>query len=216
MPHVKPIPFSKKIKHTKKTPKGARSGTCAMESKIIHSSTGPGRWGSMLLGKQAISATKATPLTVALSESENDHILVIIRLEGGNDGLNTIVPVYDFDTYVNLRPTIHHEQKQPFESQSRFRDPQLHECPRIGLGQWSHESGAWGRIPEQNLSLFAPTDIWATAADTYVEPTGWWGRYFEDLYPDYLINPPEVPPAVQVGNIGNLILMAIMPTTPSP
>ncbi len=60
--------------------------------------------GSMLMGKQSVSAAQATPLTVALSESQNDNILVIIRLNGGNDGLNTIVPVYDYATYANLRP----------------------------------------------------------------------------------------------------------------
>ena len=54
--------------------------------------------GSMLMGKQSVSAAQATPLTVALSESQNDNILVIIRLNGGNDGLNTIVPVYDYAT----------------------------------------------------------------------------------------------------------------------
>ena len=36
--------------------------------------------GSILMGQQAVSAAQATPLTVALSESQNDNILVIIRL----------------------------------------------------------------------------------------------------------------------------------------
>ena len=64
--------------------------------------------GSILMGQQAVSAAQATPLTVALSESQNDNILIIIRLNGGNDGLNTIVPVYDYATYANLRPNIRH------------------------------------------------------------------------------------------------------------
>jgi len=59
--------------------------------------------------------------------------------------------------------------------------------------------------PQQNLSHFRSTDIWASTANTYEEPTGWWGRYFEELYPDYLINPPAIPPSIQIGNIGNLI-----------
>ena len=59
--------------------------------------------------------------------------------------------------------------------------------------------------PDQNLSHFRSTDIWASTEDNYEEPTGWWGRYFEDRYPDYITNPPEIPPAVQIGSIGNLI-----------
>ena len=34
---------------------------------------------------------------------------------------------------------------------------------------------------------------------------GWWGRHFEELYPDYLVTPPEIPPAIQIGSVGNLI-----------
>lgn len=161
--------------------------------------------GSMLLGKQAVSATKATPLTVALSENNNDNILVIIRLEGGNDGLNTIVPVYDYATYANLRPTIRHQENDLLSLNDDFSIPNyMNDLESVwGDGKMKVVHGVG--YPEQNLSHFRSTDIWATAAHDYVERTGWWGRYFEDLYPDYLVNPPEIPPAVQVGNIGNLI-----------
>ena len=36
-----------------------------------------------------------TPLTSALASAESGRVLLIIRLQGGNDGLNTIVPIYD-------------------------------------------------------------------------------------------------------------------------
>ena len=32
--------------------------------------------------------------------------LVLINLAGANDGLNTIIPLNQYDTYSNLRPTI--------------------------------------------------------------------------------------------------------------
>jgi len=161
--------------------------------------------GSMLLGKQAISATKATPLTVALANSNNDNILVIIRLEGGNDGLNTIVPVYDYATYANLRPTIRHQQNNLLALNEDFGIPNYMNSLESIWGDGKMKVVHGVGYPEQNLSHFRSTDIWATAAHEYEEPTGWWGRYFEDLYPDYLVNPPEIPPAVQIGNIGNLI-----------
>jgi uncharacterized protein (DUF1501 family) len=60
--------------------------------------------------------------------------------------------------------------------------------------------------PNQNLSHFSSSDIWASAGNNGdINETGYLGRYFEDLYPDYLVNPPEVPPSVQIGSLGNLM-----------
>jgi len=161
--------------------------------------------GSMLLGGSAISATSPSPLAVALAEDENDNILIIIRLEGGNDGLNTIVPIYDYATYANLRPTIKHQQSDLINLNADFAIPNyMSEMEAVwGDGHMKVVHGVG--YQDQNLSHFRSTDIWASTAETYIEPTGWWGRYFEDLYPDYLITPPEIPPAVQIGSIGNLI-----------
>ena len=161
--------------------------------------------GSILMGNQAVSAAQATPLTVALSESQNDNILVIIRLNGGNDGLNTIVPVYDYATYANLRPNIRHFEPNLMPLNDDFSLPNyMNDLESVwGDGQMKVVHGVG--YPDQNLSHFRSSDIWASGAHQYEEPTGWWGRYFEDLYPDYLTNPPAAPPANQVGNIGNLI-----------
>ncbi len=161
--------------------------------------------GTMMLANNALTTSKATPLSVALSNSENDRILVIIRLEGGNDGLNTIVPVYDYNTYATLRPTIKHPLSSLYNLDADFAIPTyMTEMQTVwGDGKMKIVHGVG--YPEQNLSHFRSTDIWASTADLYEEPTGWWGRYFEDLYPDYLINPPAIPPAVQIGNVGNLI-----------
>ena len=161
--------------------------------------------GSIMLGGAAISAAKASPLSVALANSENDRILVIIRLKGGNDGLNTIVPVYDYATYANLRPTIRHQQNQLLNLDADFAIPNYMDSlePLWGEGQMKVVHGVG--YPDQNLSHFRSSDIWASGEDVLEEPTGWWGRYYEYLYPDYLTNPPEVPPAIQIGSIGNLI-----------
>ena len=161
--------------------------------------------GSMLLGGTAISATSPSPLAVALAENENDNILIIIRLEGGNDGLNTIVPIYDYDTYANLRPSIKHQQNDLINLNDDFGIPNyMNELESVwGDGSMKVVHGVG--YPDQNLSHFRSTDIWASTEDNYEEPTGWWGRYFEDRYPDYISNPPEIPPAVQIGSIGNLI-----------
>ena len=40
-----------------------------------------------------------------LRNSFNDKILVVVNLNGGNDGLNTVIP-YQNQNYYNLRPDI--------------------------------------------------------------------------------------------------------------
>lgn len=165
--------------------------------------------GSMMLGANSVSASKPSPLSVALAESENDNILVIVRLKGGNDGLNTIVPVYDYASYANLRPTIKHAQNDLIMLNGDFGIPNYMNGlePLWGEGKMKVVHGVG--YPDQNLSHFRSSDIWASTDAINFEPTGWWGRYFEDLYPDYIINPPEIPPAIQIGSVGNLVFEGV-------
>lgn len=161
--------------------------------------------GSIMLGGTNVSATAPSPLSVALSQSENDNILVIIRLKGGNDGLNTIVPLYDYDTYANLRPTIRHQENELLSLSPDFAIPSYMNALESVWGEGNMKVIHGVGYPDQSLSHFRSSDIWASTDAVNDEQTGWWGRYFEDLYPDYLINPPEIPPAIQIGSIGNLI-----------
>ena len=161
--------------------------------------------GSIMLGGTNVSASAPSPLSVALSQSENDNILVIIRLKGGNDGLNTIVPLYDYDTYANLRPTIRHQENELLSLSPDFAIPNYMNALESVWGEGNMKVIHGVGYPDQSLSHFRSSDIWASTDAINDEQTGWWGRYFEDLYPDYLINPPEIPPAIQIGSIGNLI-----------
>lgn len=161
--------------------------------------------GSMTMGNAAITATKPSPLSVALSEVDNDNILIIVRLKGGNDGLNTIVPIYDYATYANLRPTIRHQQSDLINLNPDFAIPDYMNSLESIWGEGKMKVVHGVGYPNQNLSHFRSSEIWASTDEVNFEPTGWWGRYFEDLYPDYLINPPEDPPAIQIGSIGNLV-----------
>jgi len=58
---------------------------------------------------------------------------------------------------------------------------------------------------DQTLSHFRGTDIWANTNLVEEERSGFMGRYFQDLYPSYITNPPESPPSIQIGSLGNLI-----------
>ena len=57
--------------------------------------------GAISLGNNSLSVLNSNFLTNALTDSISDRSLVLIRLKGGNDGLNTIVPLYDYDTYIS-------------------------------------------------------------------------------------------------------------------
>ena len=60
---------------------------------------------SFMMGAKPVHAYSHHPLAQALEASNSDRVLVLIQLNGGNDGLNTIIPVQN-GTYYDLRPNI--------------------------------------------------------------------------------------------------------------
>jgi len=161
--------------------------------------------GSILMGSKSISASRPSPLASALAMSESDKILVLIRLKGGNDGLNTIVPIYDYDRYANLRPTLKLDSSSLYNLSPDFGLPAFMSDLQSMWGDGAMKVVHGVGYDDSSLSHFSGSDIWASTDQNDVEQTGWWGRHFEELYPDYLVNPPAIPPAIQIGSIGNLI-----------
>lgn len=168
--------------------------------------------GAISFGSSALSVVDSHFLTNALSEADSDRILVLIRLKGGNDGLNTIVPLYDFDLYANKRPEIHIPQNNIIKLNDDFGIPEF-----MGNMDPLWKEGAMKVIhgvgyENQNLSHFKSSEIWATTTkDSYVN-SGWLGRYYEEKYLDYMTNPPEKPLAIQVGSGGDLIFSGDLTT----
>ncbi len=161
--------------------------------------------GAFMLGKIPVSASVAPSLNMALNNANTDRVLVMIRLKGGNDGLNTIIPLYEFDTYANFRPTIHVPESQSWNLSNDFAMPNFTNSFQSLWGDGKMKVVHNVGYPEQNLSHFRSSDIWASAVDSnQPAESGFLGRYFGDLYPDYLTNPPVDPPAVQIGSIGNM------------
>ena len=165
--------------------------------------------GSMLLGSQYLTASAPSPLTAAISMAETDNILILIRLSGGNDGLSTVIPIEQYDMYANARPNIYIPESKILKLTDEFGVPTYMKSlqPLWGEGQFKavHGVGYEG----QSLSHFTGSDIFSNTDLTTTgfsgEPTGWMGRHFEDIYPDYLITPPEAPAAIQIGNFGSLV-----------
>ncbi len=107
--------------------------------------------------------------------------LIIIQLSGGNDGLNTIVPVRN-DLYYKLRPTIGLKGSQILELDSETglhaSLPVLKSLFDQGELAILQEVG----YPNPIRSHFRSMDIWHTAsdADRFLN-TGWLGRYLDSL-----------------------------------
>ena len=43
---------------------------------------------------------------LARASASNDRVLIILQMHGGNDGLNTLIPIENYDQYYALRPNI--------------------------------------------------------------------------------------------------------------
>ncbi len=157
-----------------------------------------------LLNKLPVSATSMSPLAAALTSGDDERILVVIRLNGGNDGLNTLIPIHDFGTYQAARPNIHIPRNEAIDL-----TPSLSLHPQLLPLQSLWNDGAMRVVQnagytDQSKSHFRGSDIWATTsdADQFVT-SGVLGRYFNDQYPDFLTTPPATPPAIQIGGPGN-------------
>jgi uncharacterized protein (DUF1501 family) len=165
--------------------------------------------GSMMLGSNVLTASAPSPLTAAIAGAEGDGILILIRLSGGNDGLSTVIPIEQYDAYANARPNIYIPESKVLKLTDSYGVPSYMQALEglWGEGQFKAVHGVG--YENQSLSHFTGSDIYANTDLTTTGfsglNTGWMGRHFENLYPDYLINPPAAPAAIQIGNFGNLV-----------
>lgn len=161
--------------------------------------------GSIMMSGLPVMASSSGVLANALAATENDRVLVMIRLKGGNDGLNTVIPIYDYDTYAAGRPTIKINQSDSFNLNSNFAMPNFMNSLESMWGDGKMKVAHGVGYDDQNLSHFRSSDIWSSSSDAdEVVDTGWLGRYYDELYPDFLFDPPSSPAAIQIGSIGNL------------
>ncbi len=121
--------------------------------------------------------------------------LVVVNLQGGNDGLNTLVP-YGDPNYYRVRPTINVPANEVLRLDSEIGlNPNLtglkalYDAQRLAILQGVH-------YPNPNLSHFRSTEIWQTAAPERIIDTGWAGRYLDvaglpksDLFKGLAIGP---------------------------
>ena len=135
---------------------------------------------------------------------ETDRIVVLIKLNGGNDGLNTVIPIAD-DIYSEARPTLALPANQtlPVNETTGVHPSMSPIYPYYQNGQMGIIHGVG--YNQGNLSHFRSSDIWVTGSDAneYLS-SGWLGRLFENEYPDFPNGTPAHPLAIQF-NSANLL-----------
>jgi uncharacterized protein (DUF1501 family) len=122
-------------------------------------------------------ALAQTPLP-GLPGSEN-RCLILLNLQGGNDGLNCVVPHGNPD-YYRVRPSLAIPQSQVLAI-----DAQLGFNPTMSSFKAMYDKGSVAIVqgvgyPNPDHSHFRSTEIWQTAAPDRYEHTGWLGRYLDD------------------------------------
>jgi uncharacterized protein (DUF1501 family) len=110
-----------------------------------------------------------------------DTVLVVVNINGGNDGLNTVVPFGD-PAYARARPRIALTGAQVLPI---GQGTGLH--PSLSRLHGYLESGKLAIVqgvgyPRPDMSHFRSDDIWETAVSERVEPSGWLGRTLNQLY----------------------------------
>jgi len=166
-----------------------------------------------MIGGNPIHILQDHPLlnTELLASSNTDKVLVIIQLNGGNDGLNTVIPLSDYSNYYNARTNIALAEKKVLTLtgnnatgihpsmtafQNLFGDGKLNIVQSVGY-------------PQPSFSHFRATDIWMSGSDSdqYLN-TGWAGRFLNHEYPGYPDTYPNTnnpdPIAIQIGSLATL------------
>lgn len=146
--------------------------------------------------------------------SYGDRVLVIVYFNGGNDGLNTVIPLDQLSAYNTLRSNI----AIPDASILRLAGNDttgLH--PALTGLRDLHNDGKLSIIhsvsyPNPDQSHYRSSDIWMTGTDANVTgTTGWAGRYLDNRfpgYPDAYPNPQmEDPIAIQIGYLTSTALL---------
>jgi len=143
--------------------------------------------------------------SLAKKAAENKKVLVLIYLQGGNDGLNTLIPLDQMSALNKVRPHVVIPESDLLKLAGT--DLALHPSLPGFKGLFEEERLRIVQsvgYPEQNFSHFRSTDIWMSGSGANeLLTSGWTGRYLTNQFPGYPedypspINPD--PLAIEIG-----------------
>jgi uncharacterized protein (DUF1501 family) len=154
----------------------------------------------------------APSLARAAMMAGTGRVLVVLQLDGGNDGLNTVVPKED-SLYYNLRGSLAIQNPLTLNDTLGLHPAMTGFEALNNEGMLAVVQNAGYNNP--NRSHFRSTDIWFTGSNnnspndqnTYLED-GWLGRYLDARFPGYP-DPavtPDHPLAIEIGTTTSLMM----------
>ena len=154
-----------------------------------------------------LSVNTFANLQMLACEGISERVLVLVQLSGGNDGINTIIPTDQYDTYRQLRPGLGLMDNGansiiPLDNSLPLAD-QVSLHPVMTDFKDMYENGLVSIVQgvsydNHNRSHFKSTDLWLTGGDgtpVYGNlPNGWMGRYLNFSFPGMAGRPTELMP----------------------
>ncbi len=175
--------------------------------------------GSVMLSGMPVRLLAANSNLKMAAANGNNNVLIFVQLHGGNDALNTLIPVNQYDTYYNYRPNIaipeNGERKFINVDNTLTQEDQVGLHPdMIGFKQL-YDQGKAAIVqnvgyPEMNMSHFRGRDIVMMGGEATTDySSGWMGRFLNHAYPGY----PDVYPSDDMPDpigieMGNLMSIA--------
>lgn len=134
----------------------------------------------------------AQPYMFDAVNNDSDRVLILVQLNGGNDGLNTLIPLDQYSKLFDARREIIIP-----ESRVLSIGGSLGFHPNMDGMRDLYQDGKLGIVqsvgyPNQNRSHFRSTEIWTTGSPSEeFWNTGWAGRFLDGDYPGFPDNYPN-------------------------
>lgn len=174
--------------------------------------------GTMMVGGVPLRALAGNMRLKRVAASGNENVLIFVQLHGGNDALNTLIPIDQYNEYYNFRSNIaipNHGARKYIEV-----DNTLPLADQVGLHpdmigfKDLYDQGKATIVqnvgyPDMNMSHFRGRDIVFMGGDAgdYFS-SGWMGRFLDYEYPGYPDSFPNEgmpdPIGIEMGNVISL------------
>ena len=174
---------------------------------LAHAAAVPALFSNFALDNFSFSSESI--LTNTLSKG---NILIVVNMNGGNDGLNTLIPLDQYSNLNSIRPHVVMPENKiiSLEKNDLGLHPALSDMKTLFNEERFKIIQSVG-YPKSNFSHFRSMDIWLSGSgnDKFLY-SGWLARYLESEHPKYPKEYPNNkyphPLAIEVSSSSSLLL----------